>query len=119
MLEALAAIPEMSDIVVTVFAARRRRLIESGQAGLTLIGAETDRAVRRIEAFAAQNRIPYRAYALGSPEAAALAARCGVAPARRRSCSASATSCPTRPRASSPAASASTSRWRRAPPSTW
>jgi thioredoxin reductase (NADPH) len=80
LLEALAAIPEMSDIVVTVFAARRRRLIESGQAGLTLIGAETDRAVRRIEAFAAQNRIPYRAYELASPEAAALAARCGVGP---------------------------------------
>jgi thioredoxin reductase (NADPH) len=73
MLEALAAIPEMSDIVVTVFAARRRRLIESGQAGLTLIGGEADRSVRRIEAFAAQNLIPYRSHSLGSPEAAAMA----------------------------------------------
>lgn len=82
MLEAMAAIPEMGDIVVTVFAARRRRLIESGQAGLTLIGAEADRAVRRIEAFAAQNRIPYRAYGLDSPEAAAMARRCGIAPGR-------------------------------------
>jgi thioredoxin reductase (NADPH) len=80
MLEALAAIPEMSDIVVTVFAARRRRLIESGQAGLTLIGAEADRAVRRIEAFAAQNLIPYRSHSLGSPEAAAMATRCGITP---------------------------------------
>jgi drug/metabolite transporter (DMT)-like permease/CRP-like cAMP-binding protein len=80
MLEALAAIPEMSDIVVTVFAARRRRLVESEQAGLTLMGAEADRAVRRIEAFAAQNRIPYRAHALGSVEAAAMATRCGIAP---------------------------------------
>lgn len=78
MLQAMADVPEMSDIVITVFAARRRRLIESGQAGLTLIGAEQDRAVRRIEAFAAQNRIPYRALALGSPEALALAQRCGV-----------------------------------------
>lgn len=78
MLQALADIPEMSDIVVTVFAARRRRLIESGQAGLTLIGAETDRDVRRVEAFAAQNRIPYRAHALGSDEALAMARRCGV-----------------------------------------
>ena len=78
MLQALADIPEMSDIVITVFAARRRRLIESGQAGLTLIGAECDAAVRRIEAFAAQNRIPYRAHALGSAEALALALRCGV-----------------------------------------
>ncbi len=78
MLQALADIPEMSDIVVTVFAARRRRLIESGQAGLTLIGPEVDRDVRRIEAFAAQNRIPYRALALGSTEALALADRCGI-----------------------------------------
>jgi thioredoxin reductase (NADPH) len=78
MLQALADIPEMSDIVITVFAARRRRLIESGQAGLTLIGPEHDRAVRRVEAFAAQNRIPYRAHALGSAEALALAQRCGV-----------------------------------------
>ena len=78
MLQALADIPELSDIVITVFAARRRRLIESGQAGLTLIGPEIDRAVRRVEAFAAQNRIPYRAYALGSAEALALAQRCGV-----------------------------------------
>lgn len=79
MLDAMAELPEMSDIVVTVFAARRRRLLESGQAGLTLIGAEADRAVRRIEAFAAQNRIPYRAHAIGSPEAEALGERCGIA----------------------------------------
>ncbi len=78
MLRAMADIPEMSDIVITVFAARRRRLIESGQAGLTLIGPEADRAVRRIEAFATQNRIPFRTHALGSDEARALASRCGV-----------------------------------------
>ncbi len=78
MLQALADLPEMSDIIVTVFAGRRRRLIESGQAGLSLIGAETDKAIRRIEAFAAQNRIPMRSYALGSDEAKALAKRCGV-----------------------------------------
>ncbi len=78
MLQALADVPEMSDIVVTVFAARRRRLIESGQAGLTLIGPESDRAVRRIEAFATQNRIPHRAHPIGSPEALELAGRCGV-----------------------------------------
>ncbi|UUX97183.1 FAD-dependent oxidoreductase [Aquabacterium sp. J223] len=78
MLQALADLPEMSDIVITVLAGRRRRLIESGQAGLTLIGPEVDRAVRRIEAFAAQNRIAYRALALGSAEALQLAQRCGV-----------------------------------------
>jgi thioredoxin reductase (NADPH) len=60
------------------------------------MGAEADRAVRRIEAFAAQNRIPYRAHALGSVEAAAMATRCGSRPARRRWCWASATSSPIR-----------------------
>jgi thioredoxin reductase (NADPH) len=60
MLQAMADIPGMRDIGITVFATRRRRLIESGQAGLTLIGAETDRTARRIEAFAAKNRIPFR-----------------------------------------------------------
>jgi thioredoxin reductase (NADPH) len=78
LLQALADIPELGDIVITVFAGRRRRLIESGQAGLTLIGPEHDREVRRIEAFAAGNRIPYRSLPLGSPEALALAQRCGV-----------------------------------------
>jgi len=82
MLQAMADIPEMSDIIITVFAARRRRLIESGQAGLTLIGSEINRDVRRIEAFVAQNRIPYRAHTLGSPEALVLARRCGIAPER-------------------------------------
>jgi thioredoxin reductase (NADPH) len=78
LLQALADIPEMSDIIVTVFAARRRRLIESGQAGLTLIGPEADRAVRLIEAFASQNHIPYRSHPLGSTEALVIGARCGV-----------------------------------------
>ncbi|MCZ8158780.1 MAG: FAD-dependent oxidoreductase [Rhizobiaceae bacterium] len=78
MLQAMAAIPEMSDIVITVFAARRRRLIESGQAGLTLIGAEADRSISRLEAYATQNRIPFRTHALGSDEAKTLAERCGI-----------------------------------------
>lgn len=76
--KAMAVIPEMSDIIITVFAARRRRLIESGQAGLTLIGAESDRAIGRIEAYATQNRIPFRAHPLGTREAQELARRCGV-----------------------------------------
>lgn len=78
LLKAMAAIPEMSDIIITVFAARRRRLIESGQAGLTLIGSDTDRAIGRIEAYATQNRIPFRAHPLGTPEAQELAQRCAV-----------------------------------------
>ncbi|MDJ0626845.1 MAG: FAD-dependent oxidoreductase [Rhodobacter sp.] len=78
MLRLMSQIPEMSDIVVTVLAARRRRLLESNQAALTLIGAEADRNVRRIAAFAGRNRIPARTVELGSDEAARLGGLCDI-----------------------------------------
>ena len=78
MLELMRDVPEMSDIVVTVFSARRRRVIEAGDSALTLVGAEADRELRRIAAFVGRNRIPARVYELGSEEAATLARRCGV-----------------------------------------
>jgi thioredoxin reductase (NADPH) len=80
LLQLMSSIPEMSDIIVTVLAARRRRLIESDQAGLTLIGANQDRAVRRVEAFAASNFIPFRSLSHDSAEASSLAQRCGISP---------------------------------------
>ena len=78
MLALMRDVPEMSDIVVTVFSARRRRVIEAGDSALTIVGAESDRQMRRIEAFVGRNRIPARTYELGSEEAATLARRCGV-----------------------------------------
>ena len=80
MLELMAQIPEMGDIVVTVFAARRRKLLESNSAGLTLLGLEQDRGLRSIAAFAARNRIPYRTLELHDPEASILGERCGLRP---------------------------------------
>ncbi len=81
MLELMAAVPEMSDIIITVLAARRRRQIESGDGMLVLVGEEGDRAIRRIAEFAARNRVPYRSYAIGSAEAADVATSCGTGPA--------------------------------------
>ena len=78
MLALMRDVPEMSDIIVTVFSARRRRVIEAGDSALTIVGAESDRRMRRIEAFVGRNRIPARTYELGSEQAATLAARCGV-----------------------------------------
>ncbi len=66
MLELMSAVPEMSDIIVTVFAARRRALLESNKSGLTIIGAEQSRALRWIAAFATRNRLPVRMLELGS-----------------------------------------------------
>ncbi len=78
MLDLMSRIPELSDIVITVFAARRRRLLESGEASLTLIGAEEDRKIRQIAAFAGRNRIPFRSLTLGEHEAEKVAHSCNI-----------------------------------------
>ena len=80
MLELMARIPEMSDIVVTVFAARRRRLLESNEASLTLIGMDRDRDIRAIAAFAGRNRIPFRTLDPGDAEAGEIAESCALVP---------------------------------------
>ncbi|WP_179380258.1 FAD-dependent oxidoreductase [Jannaschia marina] len=80
MLELMSAVPEMSDIVVTVFAARRRRLLESNGASLTLIGMDRDRDIRAIGAFAARNRLPFRTLDLDESEADSIAKTCSIAP---------------------------------------
>ncbi len=80
LLDLMSRIPEMSDIIITVFAARRRRLLESDRASLTLIGAETDRNIRSIASFAGRNRIPFRSLSLDEAEAEALAHSCEIAP---------------------------------------
>ena len=77
-LELMARMPEMSDIIIDVFNARRRRQLESNDSSLTVIGAEVDRTVRQIEAFASRSRIPFRSFDVGCPEAEKAAATCGV-----------------------------------------
>ncbi len=81
MLELMSRIPELSDIIVSVFAARRRHMIENNLLGITLLGGEVDRNVRRIADFANRNRIPTRQVALGSQEAADIADQSGLDPA--------------------------------------
>jgi thioredoxin reductase (NADPH) len=76
----MSQIPEMSDIIITVFSARRRRQIEERISSLRLIGEDEDRNVRRIAEFAIRNHIPYIALPLGNPEAIELARRCSIAP---------------------------------------
>lgn len=78
MLDLMSQVPEMSDIIVTVMSARRRGLLESNQSSLTIIGADTDRAMRRIAAFAGRNRIPVRLLDLGSKDAEDEARTCSI-----------------------------------------
>ncbi|MCK0169198.1 FAD-dependent oxidoreductase [Jannaschia sp. S6380] len=80
MLELMSRVPEMSDIIVTVLAARRRRLLESNEASLTLIGIDRDRQIAAIAAFAGRNRIPFRALDLDGGEAAEVAQSCSIRP---------------------------------------
>jgi thioredoxin reductase (NADPH) len=79
MLTLMSQIPEMSDIIITVFSARRRRQLDAGDSSLRLIGEDEDRDVRRIAEFASRNRIPYSSYPLRSPEAEATARSCSIA----------------------------------------
>ena len=74
----MSQIPEMSDIIITVFAARRRRQLEERRSGLYLIGEEVDRNIRRIAEFASRNRLPYASVPLHSPEAEASAKSCAI-----------------------------------------
>lgn len=74
----MSQIPEMSDIIITVFAARRRRQLEDRRSGLFLIGEEADRNLRRIAEFASRNRLPYASVPLHSPEAEASAKSCAI-----------------------------------------
>ncbi len=69
----MSRIPEMSDIIITVFSARRRRALDDSASTLLLIGEDEDRNVRRIAAFASRNRIPYTSLPLESAAAEATA----------------------------------------------
>ncbi len=81
MLTLMAQIPEMSDIIITVFSARRRRQLDDRDSSLRLIGEEESREVRRIAEFASRNRIPFTSLPLGSAEADETAASCSISAA--------------------------------------
>ncbi len=78
MLDLMSKIPEMSDIVITVFAARHRRQIEGRNSSITLIGAEIDRKIREIASFASRNRIPVRLLELDTEAAQDEAQKCSL-----------------------------------------
>lgn len=82
MLRLMSEIPEMSDIIITVLAARRRRQLDAHDGTLVLIGEDVDRSVRRIAEFASRNRLPYRSHPLGSPEAVSVAGSCAISSER-------------------------------------
>jgi thioredoxin reductase (NADPH) len=53
--------PEVSDVLLPAFAARRLLLVQRQQGTLTLIGREGAPALQRVLEYANRNRVPYRA----------------------------------------------------------
>ena len=78
MLALMANTPEMSDIILSVYAARRRRQYEAGDSALILIGADRDPAIQSIASFASRNRVPFQSFDLGSAEARDAAVTCAI-----------------------------------------
>jgi len=67
MLELMSEVPEISDHVLAVFAARRRLQFEEGRSALTLVGADRDRGIEAVASFLSRNRIPFQSFELGDP----------------------------------------------------
>ena len=68
MLELMARVPELSDHIITVFSARRRRQFEQSNSGIKLIGADRDPRIQQCERFLSRNRMPFQSYDLDSSE---------------------------------------------------
>jgi thioredoxin reductase (NADPH) len=62
MLELMSRVPELSDHLITVFAARRRKQFELGNAAVKVIGADRNPAVQAVERFLSRNRIPFKSF---------------------------------------------------------
>jgi thioredoxin reductase (NADPH) len=60
MLNLIATVPEVGDVVVSAFAARRRLLINWEEGGLLLIGDENDKTAITLREFVSRSQIPHR-----------------------------------------------------------
>ncbi len=58
--EVINQIPEIGDVIVSGFAARREVLMKTAEAQLTILGPEANRDVTRAREFVSRNRIPHR-----------------------------------------------------------
>ena len=62
MLALMGRVPELSDHLITVFAARRRKQFENRNDTIKVIGADRDARVQAVERFLSRNRIPFQSY---------------------------------------------------------
>ena len=66
MLELMSRVPELSDHIITVFSARRRKQFELHNGSVKVIGADRDAKVQEVERFLSRNRIPFSSYDMDS-----------------------------------------------------
>lgn len=76
----ISEIPEIGDVIVAAFAARREILMQSATANLTVLGPEGDPKVTRALEYVGRNRIPHRWVDSRSPEGRAMADRLSLDP---------------------------------------
>ncbi len=69
MLDLMARVPELSDHIIKVFAARRRKQFELNNGAITCIGADRDPAVQAVERFLSRNRLPFKSYDIDAKDA--------------------------------------------------
>ncbi|MDJ0976947.1 MAG: FAD-dependent oxidoreductase [Erythrobacter sp.] len=69
MLDLMSRVPELSDHVIRVFAARRRKQFELSNGAVKCIGADRDPAVQQVERFLSRNRIPFQSYDMDARDA--------------------------------------------------
>lgn len=67
MLRLMSDVPEIGDHILTVFAARRRRIFEEGDSSILVSGSGHDPAIARVASFLSRNRLPFREVADGAP----------------------------------------------------
>ena len=58
--ELVATVPEVSDVVVMAFGARRRLLMEWNEGGLIIVGNDSEPCALRLREFASRSQIPHR-----------------------------------------------------------
>ncbi|HYH12244.1 MAG TPA: cyclic nucleotide-binding domain-containing protein [Thermomicrobiales bacterium] len=76
--QAVATNPELGDVLVSVFSARRQLLMLKAAATLTLIGSVTSPRLERLQEFTSRNRIPCRWLDPADADAIALRERLGA-----------------------------------------
>lgn len=68
MLDLMARVPELSDHIISVFSARRRRMLEEHRSSITLVGLDECPFVQRVASFLNRNRIPFQSCGLAASD---------------------------------------------------